>query len=120
MSQNFQAGDYLIFQLESGFGLMLILAIDEAENGEKIWHLAAFNELFLDVETADAALSNPQSLTLSLPHFTNTQRAFESTQVARMGNRPLTEDEIERVADWRADPKHEVSDRSVRLMLGLR
>lgn len=118
--QNFQAGDDLIFQLESGFGLMRILAIDETENGERIWHLAAFNELFFDVETADAALANPQNLTLSLPHFTNTQRAFESTQVARMGNRPLTDDEIKRVADWRANPDTEISDRSVRLMLGLR
>ncbi|MGI8554748.1 MAG: hypothetical protein ACR2LT_00090 [Pyrinomonadaceae bacterium] len=120
MSQNFQAGDNLVFQIESGYALVRILAIDEAENNEKIWHLTAFNELFLDVETAEAALENPSELTLSLPHFAVTQRAFDSTQVARLGNRPLSNDEIKRVEDWRENPQGEVSDRSVRLMLGLR
>ena len=120
MSQNFQAGDYLIFQLESGYGLMRILAIDETANDEKIWHLAGFNELFLDVETAEAAIADASGLTLSLPHFVITQRAFESTQVARLENKPPGEDEIKRVADWRANPNAEISDRSARLMLGLR
>jgi hypothetical protein len=120
MSQNFQAGDYLVFQLESGYGLIRILAIDHAQNDEKIWHLAGFNELFLDVEMAEMAIANPSGLTLSSPHFVVTQRAFESTQVARLENKPLTEDEIKLVEEWRNDPNAEVSDRSVRLMLGLR
>ncbi|MGI8467499.1 MAG: hypothetical protein ACR2N3_03520 [Pyrinomonadaceae bacterium] len=120
MSQNFQAGDDLIFQIESGYGLVRILAIDETGNGEKVWHLSAFNELFLDVETAEAALANPSNLTLNLPHFVVTQRAFESTQMARLGNRPLSNDEIKRVAKWRENPNAEISDRSARLMLGLR
>ena len=118
--QNFQAGDDLIFQIESGYGLMRILAIDETSSGEKIWHLSAFNELFLDVEFADMALANPDSLTLNIPHFALTQRAFESTQVARMGNRPLTDEEKKIVENWRQNPASEVSDRSARLMLGLR
>ena len=118
--QNFQAGDDLIFQIESGYGLMRILAIDEAESGDKIWHLSAFNELFLDVEFADLALAQPESLTVSIPHFALTQRAFESTQVARMGNRPLTEAEKQVVENWRQNPAAEVSDRSARLMVGLR
>lgn len=118
--QNFQAGDDLIFQIESGFGLMRILAIDETGSDERIWHLAAFNELFPDVEFAEAALEQPESLTLSNPHFVITQRAFEATQVARMGNRPLSEEEKQRVEDWRQNSNHEVSDRSARLMLGLR
>lgn len=118
--QNFQAGDYLIFQLESGFGLMRILAIDEAGDGDKIWHLAAFNELFLDVEMADAALENPIALTVSNPHFVITQRAFEATQVARMSSRPVDEGEKQIVEAWREDPNRQVSDVSARLLLGLR
>lgn len=120
MSQNFQAGDDLIFQIESGYGLMRILAIEETESGEKIWHLSAFNELFLDVEFAEMALANPASLTVSNPHFVITQRAFDSTQVARMGNRALSEEEKELVEIWRQNPNIEISDRSARLMLGLR
>lgn len=118
--QNFQAGDDLIFQIESGYGLMRILAIDETEGGGKTWHLSAFNELFLDIEFADMALANPSSLTVSNPHFAITDRAFQSTQVARMGNRPLSEEEKQQVENWRQNPNREVSDRSARLMLGLR
>ncbi len=119
MSQKFQAGDFLIFQLESGYGLLRILGIDDAPDG-KIWHLAAYNELFLDVEFADAALENPQSLTVSLPHVALTDRAFLSTQTARMKNEPLTENELKALEEWKSDPSAPISDRSVRLMLGLR
>lgn len=119
MSQNFQAGDYLIFQIESGYGLLRILAIEESE-GEKIWHLAAYNELFLDSEMADAAIENPGSLTIGKPHVALTTRAFESTQVARMTNKPLTDNELQPFYDWKNNRDAEVSDRSVRLMLGLR
>ena len=119
MSQNFQAGDYLIFQIESGYGLLRILGIDEAA-GEKVWHLAAFNELFFDIETADAALGSPESLTISIPHVALTNRAFEATQTARMTNAPLTEAELKPLEDWRTNAAAEVSDRSIRLLLGLR
>lgn len=119
MSQNFQAGDFLIFQLESGYGLLRILGIEETD-GESVWHLAAYNELFLDIEMADAALENPQSLTVSIPHVALTNRAFEATQVARMKNAPLTAVELKPFEDWKNDASREVSDRSIRLMLGLR
>jgi hypothetical protein len=119
MSQNFQAGDYLIFQIESGYGLLRILAIDE-QDGEKVWHLAAYNELFFDIESADAALENPQTLTVSIPHVALTNRAFEATQTARMTNVPLTDAELKPQEDWRQDHGAEVSDRSIRLLLGLR
>ncbi len=118
MSQNFQAGDYLIFQIESGYGLLRILAVEE-NAGEKVWHLAAYNELFLDSETADEAIEN-SLLTISNSHVALTTRAFESTQTARMSNKPLTEDELQPFYDWKNNPDSEVSDRSVRLMLGLR
>ena len=119
MSQNFQAGDFLIFQIESGYGLLRILAIDE-QDGEKVWHLAAYNELFLDIEMAEAVLVNPQMLTINIPHVALTNRAFEATQTARMTNVSLTEAEIKPLENWRADETAEVSDRSIRLMLGLR
>ena len=119
MSQKFQAGDYLIFQIESGYGLLRILAIEEID-GEKVWHLAAYNELFLDSEMADAAIENPGSLTISNSHIALTTRAFESTQTARMSNKPLTENELQGFYDWKNNQDAEVSDRSVRLMLGLR
>lgn len=119
MSQNFQPGDFLIFQIESGYGLLRILAIEEAED-ETIWHLAAYNELFMDIETADKALENPSSLSVSSPHIPLTNRAFESTQVARMKNEPLTEEELRAFKDWKKNSRGDVFDRSVRLMLGLR
>lgn len=119
MSQDFQAGDFLIFQIESGYGLLRVLAIDETETGT-VWHLAAYNEMFLDIETADAALADYQSLTISYPHLALTNRAFESTQTARMTNAPLTENELKNLRDWEANPQRKVSDLSVRLLLGLR
>ena len=119
MSQNFQAGDYLIFQIESGFGLLRILAIDESD-GEKVWHLAAYNEMFLDVESADVALENAQSLTVSYSHLALTNRAFESTQTARMTNIPLKVDELKAFEAWKAEPNRRISDLSIRLLLGFR
>ena len=119
MSQNFQAGDFLIYQIESGYGLLQILAIDET-NDDKIWHLRAFNEMFLDIETADAALINPRNLTVSIPHVALTMRAFEATQVARMKNESLDEKDLQPLENWKRKPNAEISDRSIRLMLGLR
>ena len=118
MSQQFQAGDFLIFQLESGFGLLRILDIAQTESGETIWHLSAYNELFMDVEFAEMAIES--GLTINLPHVALTNRAFESTQVARMGNKPLNTEELIAYEDWKTNPNSEISDRSIRLMLGLR
>jgi hypothetical protein len=121
VSQNFQAGDFLIFQIESAYGLLRLLAIDEAEDGGgTVWHLAAYNEMFLDIETADAAIENNSALTISYPHLALTERAFLSTQVARMGNKPLSENELTPLRNWEANPQKRVSDLSVRLLLGLR
>ncbi|MGI8641828.1 MAG: hypothetical protein ACR2MG_18010 [Pyrinomonadaceae bacterium] len=119
MSQNFQAGDFLIFQIESGYGLLRILAIEETEKG-KIWHLASYNEMYLDIEMADMSLANPENLTINYPHLALTNRAFESTQVARMKNEHLTETELKAFNDWKTRANREVSDLSVRLLLGLR
>ncbi len=119
MAQNFQAGDFLIFQIESGYGLLRLLNIEETA-GDTIWHLKAYNEMFLDVEMADAALENYQNLTVSIPHIALTNRAFESTQTAQMGNQPLNETDVKPFEDWKNTADGEIFDRSIRLMLGLR
>lgn len=119
MSQNFQPGDFLIFQIESGYGLLRVLTIDERADGT-IWHLAAYSDLFLDVEMADAALDSDQALKISHPHLALTNRAFESTQVARMRNVPLADSDLDALNNWKQDGASEASDRSVRLLLGLR
>ena len=119
MSQNFQAGDFLIFQVESGYGLLRLLAIDET-TAETIWHLKAYNEMFLDIEMADEALKSYQNLTDNIPHVALTNRAFESTQTARMENQPLTEQDLKPLENWKHAGNREIFDRSIRLMLGLR
>jgi len=118
MLQVFVPGDYLIFQLESGYGLMRILDIVGPDD-DPIWHVAAYSELFLDTDIADSAIDEG-SLTISRSHIALTNRAFESTQVSKMQNRPLSREETAAYEQWRSGPDHEVSDRSVRLMLGLR
>ena len=119
MSQNLQPGDFLIFQLESGYALLRVLDVGRTVD-DTIWHLAAYGDFFLDVETADLALENSSSLSISHPHIALTNRAFESTQVARMKNEPLKEMNLNAFEVWKKNPDREISDRSVRLMLGLR
>lgn len=111
---SFQAGDYLIFQIESGYGLLRVLDLTQTESGEKIWHISAYNELFPDIEFAEAAI--PDGLTVNVPHVALTNRAFESTQVAKMENKPLNDDELTAYRNWDG----EISDRSIRLIIGLR
>ena len=118
MNHAFAPGDYLVFQLESGFGLLRVIAIDERE-GQTIWHLLAYEELFPDVESAESALADPSSLQIRRSHMALTERAFERTPAARLGNRAINDDERVDYDKWiRHDG--EVSDRSALLMLGLR
>jgi hypothetical protein len=119
MSQNFQPGDFLIFQIEAAFGLLRLLAIDE-KDGEKTWHISALEDMFLDIDMADMALQNPSALKISLPHAALTNRAFEATQTSRMVNFPLTDEDLAPLNKWRDNPEREISDRTVRLLLGLR
>ncbi len=118
MSQPFAPGDDLLFQLESGFGLLRVIAIEEAE-GKPVWHLMAYEELFPDIESAERALMNPEMLHIRMPHMALTERAFERTPAARLGNRPVTDQEIGEYAKW-VKGGRAVSDRSALLMLGLR
>jgi hypothetical protein len=119
MPQNFDPGDFLIFQLEAGFAMLRVLAVDN-NDGDTAWHVAAYSDFFPDIETAEAAATEPQRLTVSNSHIALTNRAFESTQVAKIANFPLSENELAPLVEWQRRPAREVSDRSVRLMLGLR
>lgn len=118
MEPQFAPGDDLIFQLESGFGLLRVIAIDEIEE-KPVWHLMAYEELFPDVESAERALQDPSSLHVRAAHMALTDRAFERTPAARLGNRPITTSERTQYETWVRN-KGQVSDRSALLMLGLR
>ena len=114
----FTPGDDLVFQLESGLGLLRILAID-GEGSDTVWHLLAYEEFFPSIEAAEAALKEFDELHVRKEHMALTDRAFERTPAARLGNRPVKPEELERVRAWKeADGK--VSDRSVLLLLGIR
>ena len=102
MAQNFQPGDFLVFQLEAGYALLRLLGVDESGR-EKIWHVAAFGDFFLDVESAETASIEPDHLAISSSHLAITNRAFESTQVARISNIPLTDKEYEPLKKWQGD-----------------
>jgi len=118
MSHQLNSGDDLIFQLESGFGLLRLIAIEETDSGT-VWHLMAYEELFPSVEAAENALSEPEALHVRKAHMAITNRAFERTPAARLGNRPVTEEERAGYQQWIEDGGR-VSDRSALLMLGLR
>src|SRR2546429_6094721 len=118
MAREFAPGDDLIFQLESGLGLLRILAI-EGEGSETVWHLLAYEEFFPDAEAAEAALAKPALLTIRRAHMALTDRAFERTPAARLGNRPVMEEELAGYRAW-VENEGDVSDRSALLMLGLR
>ena len=118
MSHQFSSGDDLIFQLESGFGLLRVITVEETDSGT-VWHLTAYEELFPSVEDAENALSEPEALHVRKAHMAITNRAFERTPAARLGNRPVTEEERAGYRQWVEDGGR-VSDRSALLMLGLR
>jgi hypothetical protein len=114
----FEAGDDLIFQLESAFGLLRVLAV-EGEGAKTVWHLLVYDDFFPDVESAEAALAGPARLPIRRAHMALTNRAFERTPAARLGNRPVREDELIEYRKW-LESDRVVSDRSALLMLGIR
>lgn len=117
-SAPFAPGDDLIFQLESGFGLLRVIAVDESEAGW-VWHLMAYEEFFPDPENAEKSLTDPESLHIRKAHMALTDRAFERTPAARLGNRPVTDSERVAYRQW-IESDGKVSDRSALLMLGIR
>lgn len=119
MPQSFAPGDDLIFQLESGYGLLRVLAV-EGEAAQTVWHLMAYEEFFLTVESAERALAQPGCLRVRKAHMALTDRAFERTPAAFLSNRALTEQELEAYGEWLRSEDRVVSDRSALLMLGIR
>ena len=119
MSQTLDAGDFLIFQLESGYGLLRILAV-AGEGADTVWHLGVYEELFPDVESAEQALAHPEALHLSKPHLALTDRAFDRTPTAKLGHRPVTETELAAYRQWQQSTDQQVLDRSLLLLLGMR
>ena len=118
MAQLFEVGDDLIFQLESGYGLLRVLA-KEGEDLDTVWHLMAYEEFFPSVEAAEEAVAS-SALGVRNPHFALTDRAFERTPAAKLGNRSITESELMAYNEWLASADRVVHDRSALLILGVR
>ncbi len=119
MALDYAPGDDLVFQLESGFGLFRVLAV-ERRDAETVWHVLVYEDFYPEVEMAEAALT-PEggALGVRVPHLALTDRALERTPAARLGNRAVTESELAAVRAWRAG-NGEVFDRSILQMLGIR
>jgi hypothetical protein len=109
MTQSFAPGDDLVFQLESGLGLLRVIAVD-GEGAETVWHLLAYDEFFPDVESAERVLAGAGPLKIRNAHMALTDRAFERTPAARLGNRPVQEDELAGYRKW-LESERKVSDR---------
>lgn len=120
VARDFQPGDDLLFQLESGFGLLRVLAVDLTNPNDPVWHILAYEDLFPDADLAEEALRLSSGLIVSVPHMALTNRAFERTPTAKLFNRPVTEAESRALEEWRRDPDQIIFDRSALLMLGLR
>ena len=118
MSSAFVPGDDLVFQVESGFGLVRVLGV-EGEGPGAVWHILIYEDFYPDVEAAEAALAGGGDLKARIPHLALTDHAFGKTPVARLGNRPVREAELEAFRRWR-ESGGEVFERSVLLMLGMR
>lgn len=115
---SYKPGDDLLFQLESGFGLMRVLAV-EGDGPGAVWHVLVYEDFYPDVESAEAALAAGHGLAVSRPHLPLTDRALERTPAARLGTRPVSDDELAPLHSWR-ERGGEVFDRSVLQMLGVR
>jgi hypothetical protein len=119
MAHDLIAGDFLVFQLESGYGLLRLIAVDGGET-DAVWHVAAYDEFFLDVEHAELSIRSQNLPKPSQTHIALTNRAFLSTQVAKLVNVALKDSDVAGYREWLEDSARKVSDRSVRLMMGLR
>jgi hypothetical protein len=118
MALTYAPGDDLVFQMESGFGLLRVLG-SEGEGRDAVWHVLVYHDFYADVESAEAALAAGGPLAVREPHLALTEHAFEKTPAARLTNRPVRDEELEPLRRWRqtGGPVH---DRSLLLMLGMR
>jgi hypothetical protein len=105
--------------------LLRVLAV-EGDGAGTVWHLLAYEDFYPSVEAAESALAaaasaldGTQSLSVRKAHMALTNRAFERTPAARLGNRPVHDDELVEYHKW-LEGDRLVSDRSALLMLGIR
>jgi len=70
-------------------------------------------------ESAERALAEPDSLKIRNAHMALTDRAFERTPAARLGNRAVRDEELAGYREWMKSER-KVSDRSALLLLGIR
>jgi hypothetical protein len=118
MALTYAPGDDLVFQIESGFGLIRVLAV-EGEGRDAVWHILVYDDFYPDVESAEAALDEGRAPAVREPHIALTEHAFEKTPAARLGHRPVGDDELEALRRWRQGGGA-VHDRSVLLLIGMR
>jgi len=118
MNTHFKPGDNLVFQLESGFGVLRVLAVEEIDD-DTIWHLSVYEDLYPDVEAAEAALATNTRMPLRTPHLAVTNYAFEKTAAAKLSNTPVRDEELAAYRLWK-ESGAEASNRSVLMMLGFR
>ena len=118
MALTYAPGDDLVFQMESGFGLLRVLG-SEGEGRGAVWHVLVYHDFYADVESAEAALAAGGPLAVREPHLALTEHAFEKTPAARLTNRPVADEELEALRRWRQEGGP-VQDRSLLLMLGMR
>lgn len=118
MALSYAPGDDLVFQMESGFGLLRVLGTEGAGR-EAVWHLLVYHEFYADVESAEAALGSGLPLAVREPHLALTEHAFEKTPAARLTHRPVADEELEALRRWQR-AGGAVHDRSLLLMLGMR
>ena len=76
----------------------------EGEGADSVWHLLAYDDFFPDVESAEAALAQGITLPVRKAHMALTNRAFERTPAAKLGNRPVTDDELTAYREWLSTP----------------
>ena len=105
--------------------LALVLAIgivvdDAIVVVEAVEHILEIEPQLTPAEAAEKAMAQPDSLHLSKNHLALTERAFERTPAARLGNAPITQAQLSTYRQWQADPERHVFDRSLLLLLGMR
>ncbi len=120
MIREFNPGDVLVFQIESGFCLLRILGVESSDLYGAVWHVRVYGDFFPDVKSAEKAIEKLGQVKVGISHTAVTDRAFLSTQAGLLKNVPLDRSEIGLREQWRSDPDRRVSDHSVRLLLGLR
>ena len=118
MALSYAAGDDLVFQMESGFGLVRVLG-SEGEGHDAVWHVLVYHDFYPDVEAAEEALASGRALDVREPHLALTEHAFEKTPAARLANRPVSDRELEALGRWRREGGR-AHDRPLLLMLGMR